>query len=109
RGTLVPQVVRCVPAASDGRVEKILLQPGVEVRADTIIVELSNPEMEQQAVDSEFQVKAAIADEENLRVRLESERMTQESALASINADYSQGKLQLDTEETLAKTAIVSE
>ena len=61
-GTLVPQVVRWVPAPSDGRVEKILLQPGVEVRSDTVIVELSNPEMEQQAVDSEFQVKAAIAD-----------------------------------------------
>src|SRR6266568_3664288 len=108
-GTLVPQVVRWVPAPSDGRVEKILLQPGVEVRADTIIVELSNPEMEQQAVDSEFQVKAAIADEENLRVRLESERMTQESALASINAEYSQGKLQLDTDETLAKQGLVAD
>src|SRR5207237_2064872 len=46
-GTLVPQVIRWVPAPSDGRVEKLLLQPGVEVRADTVIVELSNPEMEQ--------------------------------------------------------------
>ena len=108
-GTLVPQVVRWVPAPSDGRVEKILLQPGVEVRADTVIVELSNPEMEQQSVDSEFQVKAAIADEENLRVRLESERMTQESALASINSEYSQGKLQLDTDETLAKQGLVAD
>src|SRR2546430_6638154 len=96
-------------APSDGRVEKILLQPGVEVRADTVIVELSNPEMEQQAVDSEFQVKAAIADEESLRVRLESERMTQESALASINSEYSQGKLQLDTDETLAKQGLVAD
>src|SRR5713226_4667390 len=108
-GTLVPQVVRWVPAPSDGRVEKILLQPGVEVRSDTVIVELSNPEMEQQAVDAEFQVKAAQADQESLRVRLESENMTQQSAVATINAEYSQAKIQLDTDEVLAKQGLVAE
>jgi|ERR1051326_5479077 HlyD family secretion protein len=108
-GTLVPQVVRWVPAPADGRVEKILLQVGVEVRADTVIVELSNPQMEQQALDADFQVKAAMADEESLRVRLDSERMTEESAVASINAEYSQGKLQLDTDETLAKQGLVAD
>src|SRR5712671_6874370 len=66
-GTLVPQVTRWVPAPADGRVEKILVQPGVEVGAGTVIVELSNPQMEQQAIDAEFQTKAAEADEENLK------------------------------------------
>src|ERR1700716_3892248 len=70
-GTLVPQVIRWVPAPADGRVERILVQAGVEVRSDTVIVELSNPLMEQQAVDAGFQVQAAQADEESLRVRLE--------------------------------------
>src|SRR5712675_3240788 len=77
-GTLVPQVTRWVPAPADGRVEKILVQAGVEVGAGTVIVELSNPQMEQQAVDAEFQVKASEADRESLRVRLENDNMTQQ-------------------------------
>jgi HlyD family secretion protein len=108
-GTLVPQLTRWVPAPADGRVEKILIQAGVEVGADTVIVELSNPQMEQQAMDAEFQVKAAEADRENLRVRLESDSMTQQSAIASIKSEYSQAKLQLDTDEVLAKQGLVPE
>src|SRR5437773_5541190 len=88
-GTLVPQVTRWVPAPADGRVEKILVQAGVEVGAGTVIVELSNQQMETQAIDAEFQVKTAEAEAENLRVRLESERMTEQSQIASINAEYS--------------------
>lgn len=107
-GTLVPQLIRWVPAPADGRVEKILVQAGVEVESETVIVELSNPQMEQQAMDAEFQVKAAQADEENLRVRLESDNMTQQSTIATINAEYSQAKLQLDTDEVLAKQGLVA-
>src|SRR6202521_1156830 len=108
-GTLVPQLTRWVPAPADGRVEKILIQAGVEVGAGTVIVELSNPQMEQQAMDAEFQVKAAEADQESLRVRLESENMTQQSAIATINAEYSQAKIQLDTDEALAKQGLGAE
>ncbi len=108
-GTLVPQVTRWVPAPADGRVEKILVQAGVEVGAGTVIVELSNPQMEQQALDADFQVKAAQADQESLRVRLESENMTQQSAIATINAEYSQAKIQLDTDEVLAKQGLVAD
>lgn len=106
-GTLVPQLVRWVPAPSDGRVEKIPVQAGVVVGFDTVIVELSNPQMEQEAIDAEFQVKAAEADKESLRSRLESESMTQESAIAGINAQYSQAKLQLETDEVLGKQGLV--
>ena len=106
-GTLVPQLVRWVPAPSDGRVEKIPVQAGVVVGFDTVIVELSNPQMEQEAMDAEFQVKAAEADKESLRSRLESESMTQESAIAGINAQYSQAKLQLETDEVLGKQGLV--
>src|SRR5437016_9646009 len=108
-GTLVPQVTRWVPAPADGRVEKILIQAGVEVGAGTVIVELSNPQMEQQAIDAEFQVKTAQAEAENLKVRLESDSMTQQSQIATINAEYSQAKLQLDTDEVLAKQGLVSD
>jgi len=108
-GTLVPQLVRYVPAPSEGRVEKILLQAGVEVGAETVIVELSNPKLEQEAMDADFQVKAAEADKESLRTRLESESMTQQSTIASINSQYSQAKLQLDTDEVLGKQGLVPE
>ncbi len=108
-GTLVPEVTRWVPAPAEGRVESLPLQAGVEVTADTVIAELSNPQMEQTAMDAEFQVKAAEADEENLRVRLESETMTQKSAIATINSQYSQAKLQLDADEVLHQQGLVAD
>jgi len=108
-GTLVPEITRWVPAPADGRVEKILLQAGVEVGPSTVIVELSNPQMEQQATDADFQVKAAEADEENLKVKLESDTMTQKAAIATINAQYSQAKLQLDADEKLGEQKLIAE
>src|SRR5687767_11384844 len=108
-GTLVPEVTRWVPAPAEGRVETLPLQAGVEVTPDTVIAELSNPQMEQQAPDAEFQVKAAEADEENLRVRLESDTMTQKAAIATINSQYSQAKLQLDADEVLHKQQLVAD
>lgn len=108
-GTLVPEVTRWVPAPAQGRVEKINLQAGVEVDPSTVIVELSNPQMEQQATDAGFQVTAAEADAENLKVRLESDTMTQKAAIATINAQYSQAKLQLDADEKLAKEGLVAD
>ena len=108
-GTLVPDVTRWVPAPADGRVERILLKAGVEVDSSSVIAELSNPQLEQQATDTEFQVKAAEADQENLKVRLESETMTQKAAIATINAQYSQAKLQLDADEVLGKQGLVAD
>lgn len=108
-GTLVPEVTRWVPAPAEGRVETIPVQAGAQVDASTVIAELSNPQMEQTAIDAEFQVKAAQADGENLRVRLESDTMTQKAAIATINAQYSQAKLQLDSDEDLAKKGLVAD
>ena len=89
--------------------ERILLRRAFEVDPSTVIAELSNPQMEQQATDADFQVKAAEADEENLRVRLESDTMTQKAAIATINAQYSQAKLQLDADEVLGKQGLVAD
>jgi len=108
-GTLVPELARLVPAPADGRVEKVLLKAGVEVDPSTVIAELSNPQLEQQASDTDLQVKAAEADQENLKVKLESDTMTQKSAIATINAQYSQAKLQLDADEKLAKEGLVAD
>jgi HlyD family secretion protein len=108
-GTLVPDVTRWVPAPADGRVERILLKAGVEVDSSSVIAELSNPQLEQQAADTEFQVKAAEADQENLKVRLESDAMTQKAAIATINSQYSQARIQLDADEILFKQHLVAE
>jgi HlyD family secretion protein len=108
-GTLVPEVTRWVPAPADGRVEKILLKAGVEVDPSTVIAELSNPQLEQTASDTDLQVKAAQADLENLKVKLESDTMTQKAAIATINSQYSQAKLQLDADEVLGKQGLVAD
>jgi HlyD family secretion protein len=108
-GTLVPDITRWVPAPAQGRVEKVNLRPGVEVEPSTVLVELSNPQMEQVAADSDFQVKAAEADEENLKVRLESDTMTQKANIATINAQYSQAKLELDADEVLYRQNLIAE
>ena len=108
-GTLVPEVTRWVPAPADGRIEKILLKAGVEVSPSTVIAELSNPQLQQQATDSDLQVKAAEADQENLKVRLESDAMTQKAAIATISSQYSQARIQLDADEILYKQQLVAE
>lgn len=106
-GTLVPEEVRVIAAPVEGRVERVLVQPGEQVGAGTVLVELSNPELEQAAVDAQYQVKAAEAELNNLRVRLESDRMTLQSTTAGVQSEYAQARLQLDTNEKLAKEGLI--
>ncbi len=108
-GTLVPELTRQIPAPTEGRVESIPVQAGVTVEPSTIIAQLSNPQLEQQAMDADFQLKAALADEENLRVRLESENLAQEASIATIKAEYSQAKLELDANEELGKQGLIAD
>jgi len=106
-GTLVPKDVRVIAAATQGRVERVYVQPGTEVTAGTVLIELSNPELQQGSVDIEYQVRAAEADLNNIRARLESERMSQQAAAATVQAEYQQAKLQSDTDEELAKDGLI--
>lgn len=106
-GTLVTEQVRLIPAPAEGRVERILVQPGMEVSAGTVIAELINPQLIQEATDIEYQIKAAESDYTSLRVRLEGERMTQQAGTATIQSEHNQAKLQLDTDEALAKEGLI--
>lgn len=106
-GTLVPEDVRQIAAPVEGRVEQIFVKAGTEVSAGTVLVELSNPTIQQQAVDVQFQVKSAEADLNNLRARMDSDRMAQEAATAQVESDYNQAKIQLDTDEQLGKEGLV--
>ncbi len=106
-GTLVPEEIRWITAASPGRVESILLLPGVTVEADTVLVELSNPELEQEAFEAESQWHAAEAQLEKLKVQLESERLTQRSVIASLQTDLAQSTIEAEADEALLKDGLV--
>jgi HlyD family secretion protein len=107
-GTLVPEDIRWIPATTEGRVERIVLRPGALVQPGTIILELSNPQLEQEAADAELQLRAAEADYTNLKVQLESQLLTLKSDVARAQADFTQNKLQADSDELLYKDGLVS-
>jgi HlyD family secretion protein len=106
-GTLVPEEVRVIAAATEGRVENILVQPGTEVTAGTVLLELVNPTLAQEAQDAEYALKAGEADYNTLKVKMETDRMTQQAAAATVRADYEQAKIQADTDEVLAKQGLI--
>jgi len=108
-GTLVPEELRWIPAATEGRVERIVVQPGSTVNPETIILELSNPELEMQALDAESQLRAAEAQYAELKVRLESQHLDQEAAAASVQADYAQARMRADTDQQLADQGLVAD
>jgi HlyD family secretion protein len=105
-GTLVPEEVLWIPAPSDGRVERIHVRPGVVVKKDTIVLELTNPELQLAAFDAEWQLKMAEANYKDLKVRLESQQLDQKANTARIQAEYNQAKLQADRDEALLKLGL---
>jgi len=108
-GTLVPEDIRWIPAANEGRVDRILWLPGKVVKADTVLLELSNPEIELAMFNAEWQLKAAEANYTDTRVQLESERLDQEATTAEVKAEYHQAKLKADRNELLAKDGLCAE
>lgn len=108
-GTLVPEEILFVPAITEGRVERIQMRAGAHVRKDTILLEMSNPELQLAAFDAEWQVKAAEANFRDLKVKLERERLDQEANAARIQSEFSQAKLQADRDEALIKLGLKAE
>ena len=108
-GTLVPEDTRWLPAQTNGRVERILLRPGAEVRADSVILELSNPQVEQEAINARLALQSAQAALENLRVQLQNDLLTQEAQVAAVEADFTQARLDAEANEALAKQQLASE
>ena len=105
-GTLVPEEILWIPAQFDGRIEKINLRPGAEVRPDTVLMVLSNPDMELSANDFEWQIKAAEAGYTDLRVRLNTQKLEQQSTLSRSESEHTQAKLTKDRDEELAKLGL---
>lgn len=106
-GTLVPERLQYVQADSDGRIERIFVQAGALVTPETVLLELSNPELRQSAFDIEWQIKGADAQLTRLRVQLESEKLTHESTTAQLAADLTTATLEAKANEILAKEGLV--
>jgi HlyD family secretion protein len=100
-GTLVPEEIWWISSTVDARVQRILVQPGTVVTASTVLIELSNPELEQEALESEWQLKAAIAELRNLEVQLQSQKLDREAILATVRAENVQAQLRSETDKTL--------
>lgn len=109
-GTLVPidEARRWIPAATQGVVERIVLRPGAMVKPDTIILELSDPTTQQLLSDAEQQLRATEADYASLDAKLQTEKLNQRSAAATVEADFHQARLEKEVNEDLAKDGLVS-
>lgn len=108
-GTLVPEDIRWIPATTQGRVERILLRPGATVGPETVILELSNPDLQQLVTEARLAFQSAQALHENRRAELESALLAQQSGAATIEASYKQASLDLEANEQLLKDGLVSE
>jgi HlyD family secretion protein len=110
-GSLVPsqESVLQIPAETEATVVRIRVLPGgPPVKADTVLAEMSNPQVQQAAVDAELQWKAAVADYQSQKMKLESDLMNQKAAGATVKADYAQAKLQADTDKSLYDLGVIS-
>ena len=108
-GTLVPEEIRWLPANTEGSVEKILVYPGTKVEADTVILELTSPELEQTASDAVSKAKAAEAELTSLRATLQREYLDQEATTARVHSEYEQAKMERQTNDQLNKNGLVAE
>jgi HlyD family secretion protein len=109
-GTLVPLDIRWIPAQTASRVDRIVVRPGPQILSpSTVILELSDPTLQRELVDAEFQLKGAEADYANLKVQVNSELMNQKAVEAAVRSDYEQAKIQHDVDVKLFNEKIASE
>jgi HlyD family secretion protein len=108
-GTLVPEDIRWIPAQTDSRVDRWVLRPGATVKANSVIMELSDPTLQREELDAEFQLKGAEADLANLKVQVDSDLMNQKANEAAVRSDYEQARLQHEVDEKLFNEGIGSD
>ena len=107
-GTLVPEEIRWITATTQGIVERILLRPGATVTATTVILELSNLELEQTVLEARLETDAGQAQLENRRAELESSVLNQQATVATVEAASREAALQAEADEALAERGLVS-
>jgi multidrug efflux pump subunit AcrA (membrane-fusion protein) len=109
-GTLVPREdkLRLIPAETEATVTRILVLPGAQVKPDTVIMDLANPQLEQEAMNASLALKAAESEYHNTQVKLQSDLMTQKAGAATVGSDFSQAKLQAQTDKALYDLGVIS-
>jgi len=106
----IPDDVRLIPAETDVRVERILILPGgTPIKADAVIMELSNPQVEQEALNSDLELRSAEAEYHNTKAKIDSDLMSLRSAAATVEADYDNAKREADQNRELKKIGVVSD
>jgi RND family efflux transporter MFP subunit len=110
-GSLVPEAegIRQISAATDARIERLVLQPGSQVEPNSILIEMSNPELSRDTLDAEWQLKAGQAELMNTKVRLQKELMDQQASAATVRSDFHQAQLTAQTNEGLFKEGLVAD
>ena len=108
-GTLVPETVWVIPAATEGRVEKRYLLPGTPVKANTVILDLSNPQLQQEALDAQYQLKGAQASYEQTKAELQNQLMDKRTQAASVSSQYRTAAMTKDADERLGKLGLKAE
>ncbi len=108
-GTLVPEEIRWIPATVNGRIEKRHVKPGDAVKEDTVLIEMSNPELERDALDAQTQLVAAEAELAYQRVQLRSQHLNQKAQAATVRADYTRAKIMSETDASLFNEGLGSE
>ncbi|MGA9633157.1 MAG: efflux RND transporter periplasmic adaptor subunit [Candidatus Acidiferrales bacterium] len=108
-GTLVPETVWVIPAATDGRVEKRYLLPGTPVKANTVILDLTNPQLQQEALDAQYQLKGAQASYEQTKADLQNQLMDKRTQAASVSSQYRTAEMTKDADERLGKLGLKAE
>jgi HlyD family secretion protein len=107
-GTLVPEEIRWIPATTSGRVERIVIHPGADVRPGTVILELSNPDLEQNVRSAELDWRTALANLANQKANLANARLTQEATIVDYESGYEVALADLQTNQSLAESGLVS-
>ena len=108
-GTLVPETIWVIPAATDGRVDKRYLLPGTPVKASSVILDLSNPQLQQETLDAEYQVKGAQAAYLQTKAQLENQLMDKRTQAASVSSQYRTAEMQKQAFEQLGKLGLKAE
>jgi multidrug efflux pump subunit AcrA (membrane-fusion protein) len=109
-GTLVPREdkLRLIPAETEATVTRIQVLPGAQVKPDTVVMDLANPQLEQEAMNASLALKAAESEYHNTQVKLQSDLMTQKAGAATVGSDFSQAKLQAQTDKALYDLGVIS-
>ncbi|NTX10914.1 HlyD family efflux transporter periplasmic adaptor subunit [Myxococcus sp. CA051A] len=106
-GTLVPEYIRWLTADTAGRVERIHVRPGATVKADTLLMELANPDVQLQMLEAERQLASAEAEFIQMRMTLETQRLAQEAAVATLTAESSDAERRATANAVLVEKDLI--